>query len=148
MDVGYISIVFFVLGVVLLLAEAVIPGGIAGTIGASLIGGAIAGLLFPQHYWVAFTIAAAVVALASSLILISIYRRMHHWSGKEVMSASTLIDRDGVVTSAVDPSSMNGKVSLDGDIWTAQSDEVLPPGTPVVVIGVKGVRVIVRRKAS
>ncbi len=43
------------------------------------------------------------------------------------------------------PDSLDGKVKIDSDIWSATSDEVINPGEKVVVIGVEGVHLIVKR---
>lgn len=149
MTYGLISVLFFIVGVVLLLAEAHVPGGLLGVIGAGAIAGAIAGLLFPSHYWVAFAIAFAAMGAVSAVFFMLVYRVWRRRiQGRDVMAASTLADQEGVVLETVDAHSMDGKVSVGGDVWTAQSEETLEPGTPVVVIRIEGVRAIVRRKAD
>lgn len=149
MTPGTTSVLLFAVGVILLAAEAHLAGGILGVIGVSTIAGAVVALLVPSHYWVAFAVAFAAMGALSTAFFMTVYRTWRRSvQGREVMSVSSLINQQGVVVKTVDSHSMGGKVSIGGDVWTAQSSETLEPGTPVIVVKTEGVRAIVRRKAD
>lgn len=53
---------------------------------------------------------------------------------------NTLIGAHGRVVSTIDPV---GTVNVQGELWTAQSDEVLPRGTEIVVVDRDGLQIYV-----
>jgi membrane protein implicated in regulation of membrane protease activity len=107
--------------------------------------GAVAALFFPNHYWLVFWVTFALVAAISWVFLMELYRRVRSSPRKEVMSHANLVNSEGTVVKTVKPGTMSGKVRIGGDVWSAQAEDELPPGTRVVVVGTEGVRVIVRK---
>jgi membrane protein implicated in regulation of membrane protease activity len=57
--------------------------------------------------------------------------------------ATSLIGREGIVTTEVRPNSLSGKVRIEHDNWSATSDRVIPIGRKVVVKASEGVHVTV-----
>lgn len=139
------SIVLFVIGLLLIGAEVFVPGGLLGVIGAGVMAGAVAALFFPNHYWLVFWVTFALVAAVSWVFLMELYRRVRRAPRKEVMSSANLVNSEGTVVETVKPGAMSGKVRIGGDVWSAQAEDELPPGTRVVVVDTEGVRVIVRK---
>ncbi len=139
------SIVLFVIGLLFIGAEVFVPGGLLGVVGAGVMAGAVAALFFPNHYWPVFWVTFALVAAISWVFLMELYRRVRRAPGNEVMSCATLVNSEGIVVKTVKPGAMSGQVRIGGDVWSAQAEDELPPGTRVVVVDTEGIRVIVRK---
>jgi membrane-bound ClpP family serine protease len=144
-----IGVALAVVGIVLLVAEAHVPGGVLGVTGglmlaagaalalagtgggAGVIVGVVLGALVASGLWLAI---ATRKALAT--------RRLRSSSGREALSG-----RCGVVRSWQNG---DGQVFVDGALWRArpswpEADERLTPGDTVVVEGVSGLTIAVRR---
>ena len=60
-----------------------------------------------------------------------------------------MIGRQGVVLEDIDTIKSQGLVEVDGETWSARTDEpevVIPKDTVVSVEGVQGVKLIVKKK--
>ena len=144
-----IGVVLTVVGVALLVAEAHVPGGVLGVTGAitlatgaalalagaggaaGVIVGVVLGVLAASGLWLAI---AARKAFAT--------RRLRSASGRDALSG-----RCGVVRSWQNG---DGQVFVDGALWRARpswpdSDDRLTAGDRVVVEGVSGLTLAVRR---
>ena len=144
-----IGVALAVVGVALLVAEAHVPGGVLGVTGgitlatgaalalagagggAAVIVGVILGALLASGLWLAI---ATRKALAT--------RRLRSSSGRDALSG-----RCGVVRSWQNG---DGQVFVDGALWRARpswpdSDDRLTAGDRVVVEGVSGLTLAVRR---
>jgi membrane-bound ClpP family serine protease len=144
-----IGVVLAVIGVALLVAEAHVPGGVLGVTGgitlatgaalalggagggAAVIVGVVLGALVASGLWLAI---ATRKALAT--------RRLRSPSGRDALSG-----RCGVVRSWQNG---DGQVFVDGALWRARpswpdSDERLSAGDRIVVEGVSGLTLAVRR---
>jgi membrane protein implicated in regulation of membrane protease activity len=58
--------------------------------------------------------------------------------------ADALIGQAGVVTEAIKPLEDTGKVRVDGQEWRATSDGKLTSGAQIVVVAVKGAKLLVK----
>jgi membrane-bound ClpP family serine protease len=144
-----IGVVLAVIGVALLVAEAHVPGGVLGVTGgitlatgaalalggagggAAVIVGVVLGALVASGLWLAI---ATRKALAT--------RRLRSASGRDALSG-----RCGVVRSWQNG---DGQVFVDGALWRARpswpdSEERLSAGDRIVVEGVSGLTLAVRR---
>jgi len=65
-----------------------------------------------------------------------------------VMGAESLIGKDADVVSRSGTYGSSYQVRVRGELWSADSDEDLQPGETVVIVAVKGNKLIVRRKGS
>jgi membrane-bound serine protease (ClpP class) len=144
-----IGVVLAVVGVALLVAEAHVPGGVLGTTGgvtlaigaalalggagggAAVIVGVVLGVLAASGVWLAIVTRKALAT-----------RRVRSASGRDALAG-----RCGVVRRWENG---DGQVFVDGALWRARpswpdSDEPLGPGDSVVVEGVSGLTLAVRR---
>ena len=144
-----IGVALVVVGVALLVAEAHVPGGVLGVTGgitlatgaalalagaggaAGVIIGVVLGVLAASGLWLAI---ATRKALATRQLRLS--------SGREALAG-----RCGVVRSWQNG---DGQVFVDGALWRARpswpdADDHLTPGDRVVVEGVSGLTLAVRR---
>lgn len=145
MSIGTIlALVFVIIGVIMLLAEAANPGSfilVPATV--LLVLGAI-GLVFPDwllSWWA--PLAAVIVLVPTTIITIKIYQKLAPPVPPETTVASSLVGLKGVVTSEVRPNDLRGKVRIEHDSWSATSTKVIPVGTNVVVKSSEGVHVFV-----
>jgi len=63
-----------------------------------------------------------------------------------VMGAESLIGKDADVASRSGQYGSSYQVRVRGELWSADSDEDLQPGETVVIVAVKGNKLIVRHK--
>lgn len=145
-DASSIALSFMVLGVILLIVEASSPGAfivIPGTV--LLILGAI-GLLYPDIFlsWYAPLI-ALVIMLPTTVLTIRFYQKLAPPEPPETTVNSSLIGREGLVTSTIMPGNIRGKVRISNDTWSATSSEEIEVGAKVRVVSSEGVHVKVER---
>lgn len=161
------ELLLFITGVILIVIELFVPGGILGIIGVGL---ALTGLFLslmgtiklaaPSDLSNAFTSigTALVLTFVGSLVLLKgfshmpLFRRLmldtRHRSGKGeaptvAATRSGLLGKQGVADTALRPS---GRVTVDGRYLDAVTEgEHIDSGTPVKVIAVDGLRGVVVR---
>jgi membrane-bound ClpP family serine protease len=144
-----IGVALVVVGAALLVAEAHVPGGVLGATGGITLAVGAALALGAAGGGVAVIVAVVLAALAVSGAWLAIAtrkalatRRLRSASGREALAG-----RCGVVRSWQNG---DGQVFVDGALWRARpswpdSEEHLAPGDPVVVEGVNGLTLAVRR---
>ena len=144
-----IGIALAVVGVVLLVAEAHVPGGVLGVTGGVTLATGIALALAGTGGGAAVIIGVVLGALAASGLWLALVtrkalatRRLRSASGRDALHG-----RCGVVRRWENG---DGQVFVDGALWRARpswpdSDEQLTPGDTVVVERVSGLTLGVRR---
>jgi membrane-bound ClpP family serine protease len=143
------GVALVVVGAVLLVAEAHVPGGVLGATGGVTLALGAALALAGAGGGAAVIVAAVLGALAVSGLWLGIAtrktlaaRRLRSPSGRDALTG-----RCGVVRSWQNG---DGQVFVDGALWRARpswpdSDEHLAPGDAVVVERVNGLTLAVRR---
>ena len=153
---GYETIIIFIIGLVLLLLEFFVPGGIVGIIGGALI---IISLLFAgaSITHMAYSIIIAMfIAVIGMVILMKFFGKKLHVFNKLVLRDATtteegyvsntnrieLIGRVGEAITALRPA---GVIVIDHERIDAVSDgSYIDKGKQVEVIKVEGSRIVVR----
>ena len=153
---GYETIIIFIIGLVLLLLEFFVPGGIVGIIGGALI---IISLLFAgaSITHMAYSIIIAMfIAVIGMVILMKFFGKKLHVFNKLVLRDATtteegyvsntnrieLIGRVGEAITALRPA---GVISIDYERIDSVSDgSYIDKGKQVEVIKVEGSRIVVR----
>jgi len=145
LEINSIGLIIFVIGIVLIIAEAFTPGtfilvpGVALTIVGALI------MAFPgaaNSAWTPLIFLAAFVP--AFLLAFYMYKHIAPPGRPTTLSSDSLIGRIGLVKTEIHPGNIRGKVNIENEIWSATSDIVIPKGAKVEVIKVQGVKVIVR----
>ncbi len=110
-------------------------GGVAALIAASI------GLSVPTQL-VIFVLFSAVL-----LILMRPFCRRFLKTKKEATNADRIIGETAIVTEAVDHLHETGAVKVCGTVWSARSvdDAVIPVGTTVHVVEIRGVKAVVEK---
>jgi membrane protein implicated in regulation of membrane protease activity len=139
-----ISIIFIVLGVLMLLAELMNPGVFLIVPGTVLIVLGFLGMAFPEFLLSIYSPLLAVgILVPMTYVTIKLYQKLAPPAPPETIVATSLIGREGIVTTDIQPNSLSGKVRIEHDNWSATSDKMIPKGRKVVVKASEGVHVIV-----
>lgn len=141
LDIGWAMII---IGLGLLIVEAAQPGFFVAVPGTTLIVLGTVTLLIPefaQDYAPAIIVATALV---SSIVTITLYRKMAPGQKPLTTSMDILAGKEGIVIKTVRPDSIDGKVKIDNQIWSATGESVINEGKKVIVISSEGVHVKVK----
>ena len=142
-ELGWLLIV---LGALVLLFEAYSPGFFLTVPGTVMV---ILGILLVLGIDIFSSVwgigLAVVVALAAAIVTVWFYSRLNRGEGlPTTTSRDTVVGRTGRVTRKVDPNSLDGKVRVEGQDWSAHSTgAAIAEGATVRVVGSEGVHVIV-----
>lgn len=60
-------------------------------------------------------------------------------------NADRIIGREALVTTPIDSSKNEGQIKIDGQVWSAKCDEIIPEGETVRVEKIEGVKVVVKK---
>ncbi|PKK85436.1 MAG: hypothetical protein CVT48_05415 [Thermoplasmata archaeon HGW-Thermoplasmata-1] len=141
-----VGLAMLVLGVVLLVIEASMPGFFIGVVATVLIGLGIFGLVVPSlfvSWW--SPIIAVFIAAPATFASIMLYKKIAPPSkSPATTSGDTLVGMRGIVIKTVEPDKLSGKVKINSQIWSATANEPIPEGEEVEVYESKGVHVIVK----
>lgn len=143
LDVGWLMVI---IGLGLLIVEASQPGFFVAVPGTTLIVLGTVTLLIPE---VAQDYAPAIIvitALLSSIITISLYRKMAPGQKPQTTSMDVLSGKEGKVVKTVHPGSISGKVEIENQIWSATADSLIEEGKKVIIISSEGVHVKVKEE--
>ncbi|MGM9943904.1 MAG: nodulation protein NfeD [Lysinibacillus sp.] len=153
---GYETIILFIIGLVLLLLEFFVPGGIVGIIGGALI---IISLLFAgaSVTHMAYSIIIAMfIALIGMVILMKFFGKKLHVFNKLVLRDATTTEEGyvsntnrveliGRIGEAVTPLRPAGVIIIENERIDAVSEgSYIDKGKQVEVIKVEGSRIVVR----
>jgi membrane protein implicated in regulation of membrane protease activity len=139
-----LSIAFIVIGVLMLLAEAAMPGNFLLVPATVLLVLGILSFVFPDILTSVWGPVAAVVVLAPATYLtIKLYQKIAPPAPPQTRVATSLIGTTGVITVEVRPDSLKGKVQIDHESWSATAKCIIPVGKRVLVKSSEGVHVMV-----
>lgn len=144
MDPFLIALSFVIIGILMLIAEAVTPGSFIIVPGTVVL---VLGLLWMANpdwtlaWW--SPIVAVIVLVPMIFASIKLYQMLAPPAPPETTVASSLIGKKGQVTKEIVPGDISGKVRVDNDIWSATASKRIPIGTKVVVLESKGVHIVV-----
>ncbi len=141
LDIGWVMII---IGLGLLVVEAAQPGFFVAVPGTTLVVLGAVTLLIPEfaQEWAPAII--IVTALVSSIATVLFYRNMAPGQKPQTTSMDVLAGKEGIVIKTVRPDSIDGKVKIDNQIWSATGESVINEGNKVTVISSEGVHVKVK----
>ncbi len=137
-----VALAFVIIGILLLITEAVSPGTflvVPGTV--LLILGAL-GLIYPPlllSWWA--PLIAAVVMIPTTVLTIKFYQKLGEPIPPTTTVSTSLIGRTGTVIVKVTPGNLRGKVRVSNDTWSATSHSEIEEGAKVKVVGSEGVHI-------
>lgn len=146
METMYIAMALVVFGLILVLAEATMPGGYLLIPGIDMLVIGAYAILFPDYLYTWVTpVVAAVLTVPVVIGTLMLYRRLGKTEPPSTTVTGSLIGKTGKVTVDTVPGNIKGKVKIGSDVWSASSDIPLPVGTEVVVDSAEGVHVHVKK---
>lgn len=139
-----LSLVFIVIGVLMLLVELSQPGSFLLVPATVLLALGGIGLIFPDLLLTVWSpVIAVVILVPTTLLTIKLYQRLAPPAPPETTVATSLIGKEGVVETEVVPGSLKGKVRIANVVWSATSTNPIPVGKRVKVVRSEGVHVTV-----
>ena len=139
-----LSLVFIVIGVLMLLLELSQPGSFLLVPATVLLALGGIGLVFPDLLLTVWSpIIAVIILVPTTLLTIKLYQRLAPPAPPQTTVATSLIGMDGVVEVEVVPGSIRGKVRIANVTWSATSETPISVGKRVKVVRSEGVHVTV-----
>jgi membrane protein implicated in regulation of membrane protease activity len=139
-----LSLVFIVIGVLMLLVEISQPGSFLLVPATVLLALGGIGLVFPDLLLTIWSpIIAVIILVPTTFLTIKMYQRLAPPAPPETTVATSLIGKEGLVEVEVVPGSLRGKVKIANVIWSATSATAIPVGSKVKVVRSEGVHVTV-----
>ena len=131
--------IFFVLEVFSPGFFLLVPGTVLLIIGVLVLLGVD---IFSTTYGILFGIAIAIMA---AIVTVMLYSRLTPGDEKPLtMSMDSLVGKTGMVLSPVDENTLSGKVTIEGQIFSAKSNGgTIPEGAKVKVISSQGVHIVI-----
>jgi membrane protein implicated in regulation of membrane protease activity len=143
MDIGWILLL---IGALLLLAEAILPGFfiiVPGTI-LVILGGFI--ILVPNILSYSWSpLLFAIITIVVGVLTIMFYKRLAPVHKPFTTSRDNLGGKTGEVLKAIVPGTIDGKVKINQQIWSATSDEPITVGEKIIVDHSSGVHLFVKK---
>ncbi|MDR1954640.1 MAG: NfeD family protein [Candidatus Methanoplasma sp.] len=148
MDPATIAIILVIIGLILLIIEALTPGFFAVIPGAVCVVIGVLGYFIDGYFEspLYLVVTVIVVTLIVSFVTIKGYQILARPEPPTTTVVDSLIGKEGIVISAVKPGNLKGKVKIGSDSWSATSEEAIDEGAEVVVYAAEGVHVTVRKK--
>ena len=129
-------------GIILAILEVFTPGFFIVGIGVSLVITALpAAMGLP--FWVQLLV-CGVMILVFFLLVRPLVMKIPHSDSKKTGTAA-LMGEEGIVVETITRIE-GGRVKVGGEVWKAKSDETIEKDSLVIVTGVEGVTLNVRRK--
>ncbi len=139
------GLAMIVVGIVLLVAEALDPGFFIAIPGGVLVVLGIMAIAVPSlvlTIWSPIIVGAVVVILL--LVTMKFYQNISPPTTPITTGSDSLRGQKGKVVQKIDPDDISGKVRIDNQTWSATADEEIEEGTKVVVTKSEGVHVVVK----
>ncbi|HWQ66493.1 MAG TPA: NfeD family protein [Methanospirillum sp.] len=116
-----------------------VPGTVLIIIGLLLLLGID---IFTTNIGILFGVGIAIVV---ALVTVFGYSRMTDPDQKPfTLSMDSLAGKEGMLTAAADEQSLNGKATIEGQVWSAKAKKgTIPAGARIRVITSKGVHIVV-----
>ena len=153
---GYETIILFIIGIGLVIAEFFLPGGIAGIIGSlAIIGSIIMAGGNPLYMGISVLIAIAIAATGMGIIMKFFGKKLHLLNKMVLMDATDTesgyvsnvnrVELLGKIAKTTTPLRPAGTIELDGErIDVVSQGSYIDRGKDVIIVKVEGSRIVVR----
>jgi membrane protein implicated in regulation of membrane protease activity len=138
-----LGVFLVIVGLVLLAIEIIHPGVFLLIPASVVLGSGILYLVLPDFLLNTIYGPAVVIflAVAAALLTIPYYRRIAPTHPPMSTTADGLTGEVGVLIAPVRPDSLQGKVRIRSEVWSARADHPIPAGTHVRIVSGEGVSV-------
>jgi Membrane-bound serine protease (ClpP class) len=143
-----IGLTMAIIGVILLIIEISEPGFFIAIPGTILIFIGIITMAFPGIFWTVWTpIIAIVISIPATGGTLLMYKKIAPPAKSPItLSRDSLINKKGIVIKKIVPNTMDGKVKIENQTWSAVSEGEIEKGEKIIVKDAKGVHVIVEKE--
>jgi membrane protein implicated in regulation of membrane protease activity len=138
-----LGVFLVIVGLVLLGIELLHPGVFLLIPGTVVLGSGLLYLILPDFLLNSIYGPTVVIflAVAAGLLTIPYYRHIAPTHAPMSTTSHGLTGEVGVLIAAVRPNTLEGKVRIRSEIWSARADLAIPTGTRVRVVSGEGVSV-------
>jgi membrane protein implicated in regulation of membrane protease activity len=137
-----LGLIFIIIGVIMLLAEAVTPGAFLVVPATVLIVLGALGLAAPDLLLSIWSpLLALAVGVPVFLLTVKAYQKLSPSMPPTTTVATSLVGMEGTVVTDVCPENIKGKVKIKNDVWSATSTRPIAVGYKVRVVSSEGVHV-------
>lgn len=143
-DAGFgIGVLLLIIGIVVITVELAHPGAFLVVPGTVFVVAGIGYLLIPDFLTNSIfgPTVVSVAAVVSAVLSFYWYRWMAPVHAPLTTMPQTLAGKEGIIIAPVVPDTLQGKVRIRSDVWSARSRQPIPNGTRVRVVGGEGVSV-------
>ena len=145
LPINYAGLMLIILGIILFVVELKVASYGILTVGGiiSLVLGSI--ILFEPSipfYRISYSVIGAVVLSTTLFFIFAVTMVMKAHMKKPLTGVEGIIGEKGNAVTSLDPS---GKVFVHGEYWNAKSDDVIEAGEGIVVIGIDGMVLSVKK---
>ncbi len=137
------GVALIIVGLALLIAEVHVPGffiAVPGTI-LLLLG---LGMLFIKNMdIITASLIVIISAVGSSLFTLWFYRKLGEPELPTTTTPDQFVGAVGTVIKDIEPGTLNGKVRIKNQVWSATANQRIEKGKTVRVRGAEGVHLIV-----
>ncbi|MDW5563636.1 MAG: NfeD family protein [Methanomassiliicoccus sp.] len=137
-----LGLIFIIIGVIMLLAEAVTPGAFLVVPATVLIVLGALGMIAPDLLLSIWSpIIAVLIGVPVFMLTVKAYQKLSPPMPPTTTVATSLIGKEGIVVADICPNNIRGKVKIENDTWSATSVRPIPTGYRVRVVHSEGVHV-------
>lgn len=137
-----IGLAFIILGILLFVIEITQPGFFVAIPATVFIA---VGILFSIGVTSIFVyVIGLIIVVPMFFLTIKFYTKIAPVQKPAPLVGESLIGKEGIVTKAIIPHSIKGKVKIENQIWSATSDMPIEENKHVRVIASKGVHITVK----
>ncbi len=145
LDPNTVALIIIVVGALLIIAEAFSPGVFLLVPGTVFVIIGIVGYVFPDFLFSWYSpVSALLLAIPTTALTVKGYQLLGKPEPPITTISTSLIGKTGVVTTRVEVGNLKGKVRIDSDTWSADSDSPIEVGTKVTITDAEGVHVTVK----
>ncbi len=143
MVLEWVALSLIIVGIILFGLELAHPGALLLIPSFMLLAAGMLALFFDDSFLASLPGVIAIVAAAvfAAVVEIPYYRYIAPTHRPMTTTTGGLAGQIGVVVAAVEPNTLRGKVRVQREIWSAQSDRPIPEGTRVRIVSGEGVAV-------
>ncbi len=138
------SLIWFIIGIVLLFAELIMPGFIIFFFGIGGLVTALAVYLFNIESVVIQIIIFIVSSLLSLVLLRKFFSKLFHGKLGGEKLEDEFLGKKAIVIREIKPNSLKGKIEFNGTLWEADSDFYIDKDAVVEITGRRDLTLIVK----
>jgi membrane-bound serine protease (ClpP class) len=148
LPINYAGFLLILLAVILFIAEIKVPSyGLltAGGVISMVLGSLMLITTDVPGLQISLFVILPTALLTAGFFVLVVGMAWRAYQKKPVTGVEALIGMDGIAKTEIQP---QGMVQLQGELWEAVSDEPIKEGEPVVVQGLNGLKLLVKRASK